>query len=129
MLKEVDDEAEHDWVCDVYDAWPSDDVAVARPIAVDGRWSVDGWSGQSLLPGETARAGDDPGWFRRVHEAFHEVTRGLARPAFLDARDDPWAYGERVAYRLELPASQLEPLRRALADLTNGAARLALLEE
>ena len=38
-------------------------------------------------------------------------------------------YGERVAYRLELPASQLEPLRLALADLTNGAARLSLLED
>jgi uncharacterized protein (TIGR02569 family) len=118
VLKEVDDEAEHDWVCDVYDAWSSDDVAVARPIAVDGRWSVEGWSGQGLLPGETARAGDDPGWFRRVHEAFHEVTRGLARPAFLDNRDDPWAYGERVAWEGEAPeghAETLSLLTRAIA--------------
>ena len=103
VLKEVDDEAEHGWVCDVYDAWSSDDVAVARPIAVDGRWSLDGWGAQALLPGETACAGDDPGWFRMVHEAFHDVTRDLARPAFLDTRDAPWTYGERVAWEGESP--------------------------
>lgn len=39
------------------------------------------------------------------------------------------AYGERVRYRVELPASRVDAFRAALRDLTHGAARLELLDE
>ena len=73
-----------------------------------------------FCPARRRCAGDDPGWFRRVHEAFHDVTRDLARPAFLDTRDDPWTYGERVAWEGESPeghAETLSLLTRAIARL------------
>jgi prepilin-type processing-associated H-X9-DG protein len=37
-----------------------------------------------------------------VADAFHLAVAGLPRPAFLDRRDDPWTYGDRVAWA-ELP--------------------------
>ena len=120
VLKRVDDEAEHDWICAVYDAWSSDEVAVARPLRAGGDWSVGGWGAQVLLPGDTARAGDDPDWFRRVHTAFHDAVADLDRPAFLDSRDDPWTYGDGVAWEGETPEGgdqTLALLTRAIALL------------
>ncbi|HEY3527776.1 MAG TPA: TIGR02569 family protein [Nocardioides sp.] len=121
VLKQVDLEAEHAWVCGVYDAWSCADVAVARPLRADGRWSFAGWGAQALLPGATARAGDDPDWFREVHRVFHRAVAELARPAFLDDREDAWTYGERVAWDGKAP----EGARETLALLTRA---LDLLE-
>ena len=98
VLKPVDHDAEHAWVCEVYDAWSSDAVGVPRPLRAGIGWSVDGWGAHVLLPGSTTHAGDDPDWFRGVHDAFHEAVAGLPRPAFLDARRDAWSYGDRVAW-------------------------------
>lgn len=120
VLKQVDDEAEHEWICGVYDAWSRDDVAVARPVRVDGRWSFRGWGAQGFLPGDTARAGDDPDWFRAVSTAFHDALAGLARPAFLDTRDDAWSYGEQVAWEGATP----EGRDQTLGLLTRAVARL-----
>lgn len=104
VLKPVGDEEEHAWVCEVYDAWSCPDVSVTQPVrSRGGGWSVGRWGAQSVLPGSTARAGDDPDWFRRVHTAFHTAVAGLARPTFLDRRDDPWTIGDRVAW------DELEP--------------------
>jgi uncharacterized protein (TIGR02569 family) len=121
VLKQVDLEVEHAWICEVYDAWSRTDVAVARPFRAHGQWSFAGWGAQALLPGITARAEDDPDWFREVHLAFHEAVAGLARPAFLDSRDDPWTYGERVAWEGEAP----EGARETLALLVPAIDRLA----
>jgi uncharacterized protein (TIGR02569 family) len=124
VLKQIDLEEEHEWVCGVYDEWSCDHVAVARPLRADGRWSFRGWGAQVLLPGGTARAGDDPGWFRDVHAAFHEAVAGLPRPGFLDHRDDPWTYGDRVAWEDEAPEGAPGTLRL----LTRALARLAPIE-
>jgi uncharacterized protein (TIGR02569 family) len=120
VFKPVENEAEHEWICEVYDTWSRDDVAVARPLRVDGRWSFRGWGAQVFLPGETARAGDDPDWFRDVHRAFHDAVAGLDRPAFLDIRDDPWSHGERVAWEGDPPEGGDETLgllTRALSGM------------
>jgi uncharacterized protein (TIGR02569 family) len=125
VLKPVDLGAEHEWICEVYDAWPADAVDVPRPVrAADGRWSSHGWGAQVLVPGETARAGDDPDWFRGVHEAFHATVAGLARPAFLDIRDDPWTYGEQVAWEGAEPEGDAE----TLALLTRALDRLVPID-
>jgi len=40
-----------------------------------------------------------------VGDRFHAALAGVARPAFLDQRDNPWAIGDRVAWN-ELPAGE-----------------------
>ncbi len=35
---------------------------------------------------------------REVSVAFHTAIRQLDRPGFMDHRDDPWAFGDRVAW-------------------------------
>jgi uncharacterized protein (TIGR02569 family) len=120
VLKPVDDEAQHEWICGVYDAWTREDVAVACPLRVEGQWSFRGWGAQLVLPGDGARAGDDPDWFRDVHLAFHDGVSDLDRPAFLDTRDDPWTYGERVAWEGAAPEGGDETLgllTRALREM------------
>lgn len=91
---------------------------VARPVrAVDGGWVVQGWQAFRLTPGQP-----DPRRWDEVlaaGEAFHEALAGLARPSFLDERDDPWTYGERIAWEEsplrgdEMMVELLEPLARS----------------
>jgi uncharacterized protein (TIGR02569 family) len=101
VLKPVDDPVEqHNWLCEVYDGWPAPDVVrVPQPLrAADGSWTAHGWAAHRWLEGRTLRAGDDVEGFRRTVDAFHEVVSGLDRPTFLDAREDAWSFGDRVAW-------------------------------
>jgi uncharacterized protein (TIGR02569 family) len=114
VLKPVTDEVEHAWVAEVYDGWTCPDVRVPQPLRASGAWSYAGWGAHLLVPGTTARASEDPGWFAWVHEVFHEAVTHLARPSFLDDREDAWSYGDRVAW--EGLAPQGEPPTRRLLD-------------
>ena len=79
----------------------STDFRIAQPIrARDGAWVVQGWEACQLIAGEpdVSRQGD----VLRTGIAFHAAIAHLPRPAFLDLRDGPWAYGDRVAWE-ELP--------------------------
>ena len=78
VLKPVEDEAEHDWVCGVYDAWIAAEVRVPRPLRAEGGWSFGGWGAHLHVPGTTARLGDDPDWFGDACVRFHEATAELA---------------------------------------------------
>ena len=125
VLKTVDHEVDHAWVCEVYDAWTCAEVDVAQPLRVDGAWSFRGWGAQTRVPGVTARVADDPAWFGQVHTAFHAAVAGLARPAHLDGRDDAWSYGDRVAWEGAVPLGgpeTLELLERAIGRLRPVAA-------
>jgi uncharacterized protein (TIGR02569 family) len=123
VLKPVDDLPEqHEWLCEVYDAWPASDVVrVPQPLrAEDGAWSAHGWAAHRWVEGETVRAGDDPAAFRCTVEAFHDAVGGLPRPAFLDVRDDAWSFGDRVAWEdltPEGPAEIVDLLADAIAAL------------
>ncbi len=120
VVKPVDNPAEHAWTCEVYAAWSDDHVAVPRVLRVGDGWSVAGWAAYSYLPGRSARAGDDPAWFRGVHEAFHDAVADLARPDFLEERDDAWSHGDLVAWEAAAPqgsAETREVLERALSRL------------
>ncbi|MGW1342783.1 TIGR02569 family protein [Kribbella sp. NPDC002412] len=70
---------------------------VAKPVwSQGGAWVVDGWEASELLAGATdARRPDD---VLVAGAAFHQAVAELPRPEFLDARDDPWTYGDRVAW-------------------------------
>ena len=86
-------------------AWQADVLSTVRAPAVrlsfpqratGGELVVDGWTAWSYLPGEH-RTG---GWLEviAVGDRFHRAVAGLARPAFIAARTDPWAIGDRVAW-------------------------------
>jgi uncharacterized protein (TIGR02569 family) len=73
--------------------------------AVGGELVIDGWTAWPYLPGEHL----DARWLDiiAVGDRFHRAIAGLARPAFVAARTNPWAIGDRVAWN-ELP---LDPYR------------------
>lgn len=129
VLKPVGFAPEHDWVCDVYAAWPawsrvrvpapvaptsststamstatSTETSTAAPRTGSGpHWSYDGWGAHVFVPG---RETELPAEIERVRDAslaFHELLAPLPRPAFLDDRDDPWSYGDRLAWEGATP--------------------------
>ncbi|GAA3541319.1 TIGR02569 family protein [Amycolatopsis ultiminotia] len=119
VLKPVEFAAETRWRAEVLDALPdSAEFRVARPVrSQDGDWVVDGWEAGLFVAGTPdVRRPDD---VLRAGIAFHTAIADLPRPAFLDERDNPWAYGDRVAWG-ELPV-QASPaamgLLRPLVDV------------
>ncbi|MDB5044106.1 MAG: hypothetical protein JWQ08_156 [Deinococcus sp.] len=98
------------------------EVRVSRLLrAHTGAVLAEGWSAWAYLAGR-----HEPGrWTEivRVGQHFHETLMAVPRPAFLDARTDPWAAADRMAWG-ELPldnflaaphirrlAQQLRPVR------------------
>lgn len=125
VLKPVGCVPEHTWKCEVYAAWTAhDEVRVPEPVLPQGGdpldWTVDGWGAHVLVPGHDL---DVPGEIERVKvasDAFHAAVRDLPRPDFLDARDDPWSYGDRLAWDEAEPigdAATLEVVERLRAHL------------
>ncbi|TDC06369.1 hypothetical protein E1267_16580 [Nonomuraea longispora] len=117
VVKQVEFLPETLWRAEVLSALPgSPAFRVARPVrARDGAWTAYGWEAARLVPGEPDVSRQDD--VLRTGAAFHEAIAHLPRPAFLDVREDPWSYGDRVAWE-ELPgpsggAGLLEPLVRA----------------
>ena len=120
VLKPVEDLVEHAWVAEVYDEWSCDAVHVPKPLQADGAWCYAGWGAHVLVPGETARVTDDPQWFHASCDAFHDAVADLARPDFLDERDDAWSYGDRVAWEgaaLKGAPGTVALIRRALDQM------------
>ncbi|MFI6762294.1 hypothetical protein ACIBF5_24485 [Micromonospora sp. NPDC050417] len=81
----------------------SAEFRVPRPVpAADGSWLVDGWEAWRVAAGEP-----DTAWIDetvRAGCAFHVAVADLPRADFLDAPEDPWSYGDRVAWE-EAPIS------------------------
>ncbi len=102
MLKPVGCVPEHAWVCQTYAAWDSEDVRVPQPVApkgVDqGGWSTDGWGAHVFLPGRDLDLVRELGQVKEASDAFHDRIKDLPRPDFIDVRDDPWAFGHRLAW-------------------------------
>ena len=97
VLKRAD--AEATWRAEVLSALPeSGDFRVARPVrAGDGAWVAFGWEASELLVGATDVRRQDE--VLTAAAAFHEAIAELPRPEFIDTRQDPWADGDRVAWR------------------------------
>lgn len=102
VLKPVGFVPEHDWVCEVYAAWASDAVRVPEPVqpnaAAGVSWSVDGWGAHVFLAGRDAELLGELPQVKEASDAFHDAIKDLPRPDFMDVRDDPWAYGDRLAW-------------------------------
>ncbi|MET9311947.1 TIGR02569 family protein [Kribbella sp. NPDC003505] len=93
--------AETAWRAEVLSALPeSKEFRVARPVrARDGRWVASGWEASELLAGATDVRRQDE--ILTAAAAFHEAVDEVPRPEFLDTRHDPWADGDRIAWREE----------------------------
>lgn len=118
VLKPVGCVPEHAWVCEVYAAWDSDDVRVPEPVAPrsrEGGGSVEGWGAHVFLPGRDLDLVRELPLVKEAGDRFHHAVRDLARPGFMDLRDDPWAFGDRVAWESAEPegdAQTLDVIRR-----------------
>jgi uncharacterized protein (TIGR02569 family) len=110
VIKPVGCVPEHDWVCGVFAEWGSDDVRVPEPVHARGveSWSAAGWGAHVFLAGRDAELLEELDLVREAGDAFHEAVRDLARPGFMDDRDDPWAYGDRLAWEDVAPEADEE---------------------
>ncbi|HYG93107.1 MAG TPA: TIGR02569 family protein [Nocardioides sp.] len=122
MLKPVGYVPEHDWVCNVYAAWDCDAVRVPEPVAPrgcseGGKWSVEGWGAHIFVPGRDADLELELPWVREASDAFHQNIQDLPRPDFMDVRNDPWSFGDRVAWEEAEPEGDAETLE-VIRELT-----------
>lgn len=108
VVKPVGYIPEHDWVCGVSADWDSSDtVRVPEPVRPRGdstsAWSVDGWGAHVFLEGRDVELLRELDEVKEASGAFHDSVNGLSGPAFMDDRDDPWAYGDRLAWQSAEP--------------------------
>jgi len=116
---------EHDWVCEVYAEWDSDAVRVPEPVLPKGDnrsdWSVEGWGAHVFLQGRDVELLRELDAVKEASDAFHHSVKDLSRPEFMDNRDDPWAYGDRLAWEAAEPDADentLELIRYLTDHLT-----------
>lgn len=113
VLKPVEHEAEHRWVAGVFASWPAGErTRVPVPVtARSGDLVYAGWATHRWVDGRDASMHDEPDLIRRVCQDFHAVVADLDRPAFLDEREDPWSFGDRVAWEGQQPQGSTLTLR------------------
>jgi hypothetical protein len=61
-------------------------------------WTVDGWGAHVFVPGRDVDLPRELSRVKEASDAFHAHLEHLPRPDFMDGRDDPWAFGDRVAW-------------------------------
>jgi hypothetical protein len=115
VLKPVGYVPEHDWICEVYAGWTSTEVRVPEPVEPDGDsaagWSVDGWGAHVFLAGRDLDLDRELPLVKEASDAFHACVAELPRPDFLDTRNDPWAFGDRLAWESAEPPTDPETLQ------------------
>ena len=107
-------------MCEVYASWDSDDVRVPEPVQPhgtnpSGAWSVDGWGAHVFVSGRDADLVHELARVKEASDAFHHAVKDQPRPEFLDVRNDPWAFGDRVAWEQARPEGDRETLEVILA--------------
>lgn len=100
VFKPVDDITEHAWVSEVFSVWdPAAGVRVPVPLrSSEDRWCWEGWAAHRYVVGRPLRMSGEANIIRAAAESFHAAVAALPRASFLDSRDDPWAFGDRVAW-------------------------------
>jgi uncharacterized protein (TIGR02569 family) len=96
--------AELEWLAEIVPQIECNGFRVARPrLTADGSACAGGWCATEYVAGQHAEGR----WPEVIvaGDRFHAALTGIARPAFLDQRDTPWAIGDRVAWG-ELPVSE-----------------------
>lgn len=131
VLKPIGCVPEHNWVCDVYAQWTATEVRVPEPVRPAGDsgadWSVEGWGAHVFVCGADLELPAELERVKEASDAFHACTAHLPRPPFLDDREDPWAFGDRMAWEDAEPFDDpetrdlIERLRGHLAPTTESA--------
>lgn len=102
VLKPVGCRPEHSWISNVFATWTSTEVRVPEPIRPQGHgeagWSTQGWGAHVFLPGRDLELPREIAVVKRASDAFHHHIEQLPRPGFIQRRDDPWAFGDRLAW-------------------------------
>ena len=127
FLKPVGCAPEHAWVCEVYANWTAAQVRVPVPVLPEGPgetgWSSDNWGAQLFISGRDAGLAELE-TIKEASDAFHAGVRDLPRPGFMDDRDDPFAFGDRLAWEGIEPEGDdetlaiIERLREHLAPVS-----------
>ena len=86
---------------------------MSRPVlSTAGTWTADGWSAWQRVDGSHDFSTRWPAVIA-AGNAFHEALGEVARPSFLDDRQDVWSVGDRAAWDeqpLVVLHAELEPL-------------------
>lgn len=127
VLKPTANETEAAWTAELYAALPERGFRIPRPVkGRHGAYVAHGWAAWEYVEGEPnlrGRWGDK----LAVCHAFHSALQGSSRPAFFDARRDPWARADRLAWGRVIPnvhprlRNPVERLRRLLGPLEQPA--------
>lgn len=87
--------AEMEWTAGVLRSLTEERFRIERPLlAVDGRWSVDGWTAWTFLDGRSAVPDDAPA----VAEAVEALHRSLASIPYAPHLTDRAGFADRVAW-------------------------------
>jgi hypothetical protein len=91
---------------------------VPADVPADGSasvaWLVDGWGAHVLVPGRDTELPGEIAAVREASDLFHTAVAELDRPEWMAIRDDPWAYGDRLAWDGAAPMGH--GLVRSLTD-------------
>ena len=120
FLKPVADVAEAEWVAAVLHDLPEAGFRLSRPLRTSsGSWTAAGWACWRRVDGVHDLSGR---WLDvlAVTDAFHRALVGVARPLFLDDRNDVWSIGDRAAWNDEQPRI----IHSSIADAAEELARL-----
>lgn len=104
------------WFADATVDLAIEGVRLARSIRThNDEWDYKGWSATEWVEGSDPDYTLVSTWINIIEagRAFHRLVAHLCRPACLDARDDPWAVADRVAWN-----EQDRPIHPELADLS-----------
>lgn len=98
VLKRIDNIKEARWSAEVLNELTSTPAfRVARPArGRNGDWVYEQWTAFARFDGEHAL---EDRWLEVLVacRGFHSALAHTARPDFLDTRQDPWSFGDRVA--------------------------------
>jgi hypothetical protein len=78
-----------------------------------------------FVPGHDLDLTRDLAIVKETSDAFHQAISELARPPWMDHREDPWAYGDRMAWGEAQPQGDaatlhlVERLRAASTPVTD----------
>jgi uncharacterized protein (TIGR02569 family) len=118
VLKPAEGDAEVRWRSGVLARLPqSPHFRIARPVrAAGGDWVAGGWEATRAVAGQPDPHRVDD--VIRTGAAFHEAVAAVPRPGLLDHRDNPWEYGNKLAFGDGLPPRRRPSalLDRLLAD-------------
>ena len=97
VLKPCHDAEEAGWIAGVYRDIRQSGFRLPQPVeANDGSWVVEGWQAWTFIEGGHRR--DRWGEVISTCRAFHAALKPIAKPAFFDARDNPFTRADRIAW-------------------------------